>query len=268
LGEPGFRFYSTRITTASGAADRSKSRIGLIVGLALGMAFSASAVSTSIVVPNINAASPGLSNDGFPFGLGVMRYQQVFAASQFGGVSGFIDRFAYRPDEGVGQAFAPMDVNCQIWFSHTQKSPQGLDPIFDNNQGPDKAMVFSGNMRISSSGNPSLFDVVFDVNNNFFYNGHDNLLMEVKVFAPAYGMSQLDSVATTPLGDGGTPWTSRLYEFGTDATTGSTVGDDGMVTQFTLIPEPQAATLLTVAIGSYVLYRRRLYTRANSIQAA
>lgn len=253
-----FPFYSNRITTASHRPTRSKSVMGLIVGVALGMAVTSSGLAATVVVPSVNENSFGLSNGGFPFGLGVMRYQQVFAASQFGGVSGFIDKFAYRPDEGVGQAFAPMDVNCQIWFSTTQKNPQGLDLVFDNNQGADKTLVFSGNMRISSAGNPYLFDVVFDVNNNFFYNGRDNLLMEVKVFAPAYGMSQLDSVATTPLGDGGTPWTSRLYAFGTDAPSGSTVGDDGMVTQFTFIPEPQIATLLVVGVGSCVLLRRRL----------
>ena len=77
--------------------------------------------------------------------------------------------------------------------------------------------------------------------------------MEAKVFnAPI--TSQFDA-AGTGFGTGGTAWTSRLWAFGTNAATGSTAGDDGMVTQFTIVPEP--ASMLALAAGVGAIFSRR-----------
>jgi hypothetical protein len=206
-----------------------------------------SSLAIDIVVPNINAANPGPSNQGFPFNTGDMRYQQVFAAGQFGGQSGFITGWSYRVDESAGGAFGSTSVNMDIWLSHTTMIPQGLSTTFDNNHGGDKTLVFSGSMNISSAGNPSFFDVFIDVNDTFFYNGTGNLILEIKKYNST-ATTQLDA-AGTGLGSGGTAWTDRLWAAGAGSLTGSSEGDDGMVTQFHINPVPEPGTMVAVGAG-------------------
>jgi len=236
--------------------------LSLLLELVLVLVFpTTNSIASDIVVPNIYATSPGPSNAGYPYLFEEMRYQQVFLGSQFGGVSGFVDKFAYRPDELYGAPCSQQPIGLQIWFSHTTKSPQALDPVFDNNEGPDMTLVFSGTMVVSSAGRQArLFDIVFDVSNNFFYNGHDNLLLEVKVWGPNSLVTQLDSSGVA-LGVPGTPWTSTLYGYGVDATTGLANSDDGPITKFTLVvPEPGAPVLSALAITAYYAHRRKLRT--------
>ena len=67
--------------------------------------------------------------------------------------------------------------------------------------------------------------------------------------------AQFDS-AGTGLGQGGTAWTDRLYAQGSGSSTGSSGGDDGMVTKFNFVPAPGAAGLLAAA-GLVGTRRRR-----------
>ena len=60
------------------------------------------AMAATVVVPNINANQPGPSNNAFPFNNGQMRYQQIYAADQMGGLSGPVTQIAYRIDESTG----------------------------------------------------------------------------------------------------------------------------------------------------------------------
>lgn len=218
-----------------------------------------SAFAIDIVVPNINAANPGPSNQAFPFNTGAMRYQQVFAANQFGGNSGIVQGWHYRVDESTGNPFGATNVNMDIWLSHTAMNPQGLSTTFDNNHGGDKTLVFSGNMSISSAGNASFFDIFIDVNDVFLYNGTGNLLLEVKKYSQSATTSQFDA-AGTGVGVGGTPWTDRLWASGNaNAATGSSAGDDGMVTRFRLgvIPEPSSMLALGAGLAALIARRRK-----------
>lgn len=209
-----------------------------------------------IVVPNVNAANPGPSNQGFPFNAGGgFHYMQVFAASEFNGAIGSIKGFSYRVDESAGNAFGPTTINCDIWFSHTTKAPQGLDTTFANNHGGDKTLVHSGNIVVSSAGNSNVFDIYFDVSDVFVYNGTGNLLMEVVVHSGNI-TAQFDA-AGTGLGLGGTAWTDRLWSFGANAVTGSSEGDDGMVTMFHMNVVPEPASLSALALGLVPFLRRR-----------
>lgn len=219
-------------------------------------AISSASFGLDIVVPNVNAANPGPSNQGFPFNAGSgFHYMQVFAASQFGGATGSIKGFSYRVDEGTGNAFGPTTINCDIWFSHTTKAPQGLDLTFANNHGGDKTLVHSGNITVSSAGNPSFFDIFFDVSDTFVYNGSGNLLMEVKVYG-GNTTTQFDAAGTS-IGAGGTPWTDRLWAFDANAVSGSSEGDDGMVTMFHMNAVPEPASLSALALGLIPILRRR-----------
>jgi hypothetical protein len=56
--------------------------------------------------------------------------------------------------------------------------------------------------------------------------------VDIKVFGPAV-TSQFDA-AGTGFGQGGTLWTDRVWAIDVNATTGSSDGDDGYVTQFTV----------------------------------
>jgi len=184
-----------------------------------------------VVIPNVNESTPGPSNQAFPFNQGNMRYQQVYAADQFGDLRGIVQSFAYRVDESAGDPFTSAPIQTQIWFAHTQVAPRGMSLTFDQNMGNDKTLVFDGPLSLSSAGGGA-FDIVIDVDDVFVYNGVDNFIMEIIVRGAAR-TTQFDA-AGTGLGRGDTEWTDRLWALNPDAPTGSSNGDDGMVTQFTL----------------------------------
>ncbi len=185
----------------------------------------------TVVIPNVNESTPGPSNQAFPFNSGNMRYQQVFAADQFGDLRGIVQSFAYRVDESSGDPFSSAPIQTQIWFAHTQVAPRGMSLTFDDNMGNDKTLVFDGPLTLSSDGSGA-FDIVVDVEDVFVYNGVDNFIMEIIVRGGA-STTQFDA-AGTGLGRGDTDWTDRLWATNPDAQTGSSNGDDGMVTEFTL----------------------------------
>ena len=58
--------------------------------------------AATIVIPNVNLALPGPSNQAFPLNQGNMRYQQVYAADQFQGMMGTITAISFRTDESTG----------------------------------------------------------------------------------------------------------------------------------------------------------------------
>lgn len=189
-------------------------------------------LADTVVIPNVNENEPGPSNQAFPFNQGNMRYQQVFARDQFGGLTGVVESFAYRVDESAGDPFGPSPVTAQIWFAHTDAEPRFLSDTFDDNMGPDKTLVFDGQLQLQSAGGGA-FDIIIDVEDDFIYDGGSNFIMEIKVFGGA-STTQFDA-AGIGLGEGGTEWTDRLWAVGNpNSPTGSSGGDDGMVTQFTL----------------------------------
>jgi hypothetical protein len=190
------------------------------------------AMAATVVVPNINTVTPGPSNQAFPFNQGDMRYQQVFAANQLGGLVGPVTKIAYRVDEQFANPFTSNAIDCEIRLCHTTAAPTAMSLTFANNLGGDVTLVYDGFLNLSSAGNPALFDIILDINDNFAYNGSSNLLVDVKIFGPAI-TGQFDA-AGTGIGQGGTPWTDRVWAIGVNSLVGSSDGDDGMVTQLTI----------------------------------
>ncbi len=186
---------------------------------------------TQVYIPNMNENTPGASNNAFPFnGSSPMRVQQVFAAGEFAGRGGVVTHLAFRIDESAGNAFNASGIQTEIRLCHTTVQPTQMSTTFADNLGNDVTLVFNGPLSLSSSGNG--FDIVIDIDDVFTYDGNRNLLVEYKVRSNA-NTTQFDS-AGTGLGEGGLPMIDRLWAFGADAVTGSSVGDDGYVTRITL----------------------------------
>src|SRR5436305_1883326 len=100
------------------------------------------AQSSTLVVPNSLATVEGNSGNSYPFNIGpnnTMRYQQVYAASQFGalppGGTNLIG-IAFRVDAGFG-GFSSTLPAVQINLSTTAKAPDGLSATFAINIGTD-----------------------------------------------------------------------------------------------------------------------------------
>ena len=123
-----------------------------------------------------------------------------------------------------------MDVEVRL--CHTTAAPNAMSLTFADNLGGDVTLVYDGFLTLSSAGNPAVFDVVIDVNDTFAYNGSSNLLVDVKIFTVA--TAGILDAAGTGLGQGGTAWTDRVWATNVNALTGSSDGDDGMVTQLTI----------------------------------
>src|SRR5438132_11450811 len=86
--------------------------------LLLGAIKPAHAVVPTVVVPNSARTVECGTNNGYPFelsevGLTNQRYQQLYAASQFGG-GGLITQIIFRPDAFAGHAFTSTLPDIQI----------------------------------------------------------------------------------------------------------------------------------------------------------
>ena len=210
---------------------RSATARALFIAAAL-MAFCVlPAMATTVVIPNINTNTPGPSNNAFPYNQGQMRVQQVFARDQFQGLSGPITQIAFRIDESAGSPFTSGPIDTEVRLSYTTVVPTAMNLNFAANITSPQTLVYDGLLNLSSAGTG--FDIVINVDPIFNYNGTQNLLVEYKVFGPAV-TTQFDA-AGTGIGQGGTPWVDRVWAVGDpNAVSGSSDGDDGYVTQFTI----------------------------------
>lgn len=210
---------------------RSATARALFIAAAL-MAFCVlPAMATTVVIPNVNTSTPGPSNQAFPYNQGQMRVQQVFARDQFASLTGPITQIAFRIDESQGSPFSSGPIDTEVRLCHTNVAPTAMNLNFAANYGSDVTLVYDGLLNLSSAG--SGFDIVINVNPIFNYNGTQNLLVEYKVFGPA--VTTYFDAAGTGIGQGGTPWVDRLWAVGDpNAVSGSSNGDDGYVTQFTI----------------------------------
>jgi formylglycine-generating enzyme required for sulfatase activity len=187
----------------------------------------------SIVVPNSLASIPGDDANGYPFdliGIGI-RYQQVYAASQFTSLpsgGAIITAIAFRLHPGWSP-FTETIPQIQIDCSTTTKVPDGLSTNFAANVGPDDRVVFNGPLTLSSAGgSPEPFDILITLATPFFYDpAAGNLLLDVRF--------PVGSVTGTP-----TPFdqanvagdsVSRAYWTSVDSPSGVT-DSIGLVTEF------------------------------------
>ena len=179
------------------------------------------AATAPLVVPNSLATIEGNSNNGFPFNianifLSSMRYQQVFAASEFGTQPLTITQITFRPDGGAfGTAFSSTLSNVQINLSKTSAAPDGLSSTFADNVGGDDTVVFpSGPLALSSlntGSGPRDFDIVINLTTPFVYDPSEgNLLFGVRNFSGGFttqfdSHSASDPVSRVFIGDVGSP---------------------------------------------------------------
>ena len=203
--------------------------------------------SVTVVVTSSNEFVEGDSVLSLPFNLTIdgkssMRYQQVYANSEFGFlfVPHLITQIAFRPDAGAGGAFSSTIDNIQINLSTTSREPDNLSPNFLSsdfllNVGADDTEVFSGSLALSSSfdgppGGPKEFDIVIDLQQPFLYNPADgNLLLDVRNFTGG----------TTTRFDRDLSASMRVLSSATTDGVADSTGafaSGGLVTRFTMFP--------------------------------
>jgi hypothetical protein len=219
-----------------------------------------------VIVPGGLTSVEGNSNNGFPFNLGgfgltSQRYQQVYAASEFGSVPVLITGIAFRPDAQFGGAFSAILSNVQIDLSTTTAAPDSLSATFSNNIGADVTTVRSGSLPLSSSftgpaGGPKDFDIVIPFTTPFLYDPTlGNLLLDVRNFS--------SGTTTTFDAEASIDSISRLFSLDGVGATSGLLDTSGVVTKFQVsgstpaVPEPSSFLLLTTGLAMFGLGRFR-----------
>ncbi len=231
---------------------------------AFGLASSALAGLLEQVVPNANFDVEGNTNNVIPFFFfaGGAHYQQVYANSQFSSFGGprLITEIVFRPDSDFGEPYSHTLSDIEVRLSSTAAAPDGLSPIFANNVGADDALVYDGAITFSTldlpgPGNTRAFDVTITLQIGFLYDPTlgRNLLLEVRNrdLDDNFALERIMDAENTQ-GDS----VSRLFAFGPDSTTATTVDSLGLITRFQHIPGPGALALLGAA-GLAIRRRRR-----------
>jgi hypothetical protein len=233
-----------------------------IFDLVSGLSFLPVPAAADFIVPGSLAAVEGNLNNAFPFNTGSeMRYQQVYAAAEFGSDPFWIDAILFRPDSEFGDAFAKSYPSVQINLSTTSAAPDGLSNTFAANVGADDTIVRSGLLTLSSAdmvgpGTTRAFDILIPFTTSFLYNPTlGNLLLDVRTANSAGFATQFD--AHNVVGDS----VSRVFAFGATTPSGGT-DSLGLVTKFqtssvNAVPDPASSFLLLVmGIGSVLTVRR------------
>ncbi|MCA9213961.1 MAG: hypothetical protein KDB27_12905 [Planctomycetales bacterium] len=154
-----------------------------------------SAQEIKLVVPNVLENVEG-NVDVTPDELDLvfqngLRIQTVYPASEFESLPSsyrWLVGNRARPDRNVTSQRTVEQTNWLIRISTTQKSPEDLSLVFDENIGPDELVVFDGPLTLTTDpiGLPRPFDYVIDYNTPFFYDpGQGNLLIDIVATGPA-----------------------------------------------------------------------------------
>jgi hypothetical protein len=191
-----------------------------------------------VVVPNNLATTEGRSGNGYPFNLtDSVRFQQVYAASQFPSTPGpvLISEIAFRPSATSGTSFTNVLPWVTVELSTTAARPTpGLSPVFADNTGPDRQIVFDGPLVLSSGfsgAKPKVFDIVLPLRRAFHYDPNKgNLLLDIKNFS---GSTTTYLDVTWGTGISSSRIVSRVGGVGDDRGISDTI-PTALVTQFLL----------------------------------
>ncbi|MGD9632938.1 MAG: hypothetical protein AB7G28_20865 [Pirellulales bacterium] len=233
----------------------------------------------ALVVPAESLNDEGNSNNRYPFAADFgMRYQQIYGASAFESFHEPLSilGIAFRADGPLGVPFTVEHPQIDLKLSRTAKAPDTLSATFADNVGPDETTVYSGPLVISStapgpSGGPRAFDIEIPFSTPFTYDPAAGSLL-LDVLTPGIlGLTELYPIdAQDSPGDSiSRVWGGSSDSIGIlDPFTGPSAG---LITRFTLAPEPSAITLIVVsglvALGSRrrsIPHRQRIFKKVGS----
>lgn len=175
------------------AAIQHRIRHGLLfVTFTLSSLSALVASADGVVVPNANATVEGGVDNCIPLSgcLLAFRYQQIYASSQFGALTGprLITEIRFRPDIGsiVQGPYSISYADIEVNLSTTTIPPAAPSATFDDNIGTDETNVYRGPLTLATAytgppTGPLDFDVVIPLQTPFLYDpSQGNLLFEWK----------------------------------------------------------------------------------------
>lgn len=202
---------------------------------------------TLVVVPSEEQTNVGNAALSYPWnlvpatGATSLRYQQIYAGSNFGGVTGEIYQLGFRIAAAAnsGTAFYPTNLsNVTIVISTTSVDVDSLSTTFADNIGTNAVTNFQGTLTICSSGTYPLnatapvFDTRVYLNPPFNYQptvGNSNLLVDITI-----DTGSQDGCATSVF-DGqndSSGSVARVYATNSSDTTATGSDTQGVITQF------------------------------------
>jgi len=228
-------------------------RIVLVTGTLCGALFGGQVAATSLVIPNAQAGTEGNDANLGPFFDTSVRYQQVYAASQFAASGPLtISQIAFRPDGAVsGSSLIIFFTSVQFDLSTTSRTPTTLSTTFADNVGADNTTVFNSFVFRTApvtgpAGGPKNFTVTFPITPFIYDPTAGDLLLDVRAFESGGGISDnLDAQA-------GMLFTAHVDASGIGSTTGA-VFRTGLVTEFEVqpfVPTPEPSTLGMVGVAT------------------
>lgn len=199
----------------------------------------------NFVVPMTSSNVDGNAFSAIPFVAHTVRYQQVYAASQFFALTnyggGWMSEILFRGDATNGEGVSVKIPNLQVNLSTTQRGPDELSPAFAENIGADDKVVFSGYLQASGGGGhragPEAFSFWIHLSNLFFYNpAFGNLLLDMTILQGDTNNAPIGNFldACNTAGDS----VSRVYWGSATASTGL-VDTVGLVTWLSFWPNPR-----------------------------
>lgn len=204
------------------------------------------------IVPVDRGNSSGWPFTFEEFGIVSRRYQQVYDASAFSSIvpEGGTITHLFFPIESLG--YTPLLRSVEIELSTTSREPDSLSPLFAENAGGDKTIVYGPSALViqnSFNGN-----TLITFTQPFFYlpqNG--NLLLDIRTFEggpfPDPPMPRrLDAEDT--LGDS----VSAVMANDVNAPSGF-LSTSGLITGFEIVPIPEPSTWALLGLGLFAMWR-------------